>query len=262
MINLLDLASADGFVIEGDGADDLAGAAVSAAGDVNGDGFADLFVGAPYGDDGGSDAGEGYVVFGGAFGGSTTPVTITGTAAAEILIGGLGNDTLTGGGGADSIRGGAGDDMLTVSNLAFRSVDGGGGIDTLVLLGSGQIFDFPTLADTKISTIEKVDITGSGNNTLNLGFADIAAINDGDSVAFTQAGTSHFLVVEGNTGDKVKLLSYDPDGAGGLATALWAQVAANVGLDGTPGGGYNIYNLTRGSETLSLVAMDMDITKI
>jgi len=56
VINLLDLASADGFVIEGDGADDLAGAAVSAAGDVNGDGFADLFVGAPYGDDGGSDA--------------------------------------------------------------------------------------------------------------------------------------------------------------------------------------------------------------
>ena len=107
-----------------------------------------------------------------------------------------------------------------------------------------------------------MDITGSGNNTLNLGFADIAAINDGDSFAFSQAGTSHFLVVEGNTGDKVQLQSYDPDGAGGLAAALWAQVAANVGLDGTPGGGYNIYNLTRGSETLSLVAMDMDITKI
>ena len=44
--------------------DDQAGCSVSSAGDVNGDGFDDLIVGAPYGDDGGSDAGEAYVVFG------------------------------------------------------------------------------------------------------------------------------------------------------------------------------------------------------
>ena len=54
----------------------------------------------------------------------------------------------------------------------------------------------------------------------------------------------------------------ESDGAGGLAAALWTQIAANVGLDGTPGGGYNVYDLTRGSDVLALVAMDMDITKV
>ena len=53
-----------GFIIQGDAAGDQAGWSVSSAGDVNGDGFDDLIVGAPFGDDGGTDAGEAYVVFG------------------------------------------------------------------------------------------------------------------------------------------------------------------------------------------------------
>ena len=57
----------DGFIIQGDAAGDHAGWSVSAAGDVNGDGFDDLIVGAPYGDDGGTDAGEAYVIFGAAY---------------------------------------------------------------------------------------------------------------------------------------------------------------------------------------------------
>ena len=41
-----------------------AGHSVSGAGDVNGDGFADFIVGAPYTDAGGTNRGEAYVVFG------------------------------------------------------------------------------------------------------------------------------------------------------------------------------------------------------
>ena len=60
------LAASDGFIIRGDSVegDDLLGYSVSSAGDVNGDGIDDLIVGAYYGDDGGSDAGEAYVIFG------------------------------------------------------------------------------------------------------------------------------------------------------------------------------------------------------
>ncbi|WP_299324189.1 Ig-like domain-containing protein [Parasphingopyxis sp.] len=64
---VFDLSSLDattGFIIQGDMAEDRAGRSVSAAGDVNGDGIDDLIVGARYGDDGGADAGEAYVIFG------------------------------------------------------------------------------------------------------------------------------------------------------------------------------------------------------
>ena len=54
-----------GFVINGQGASDYSGYSVSSAGDVNGDGFADLIVGAASSDPAvGIDAGRTYVVYG------------------------------------------------------------------------------------------------------------------------------------------------------------------------------------------------------
>ncbi len=47
MIDLTTLDAAQGFIIQGDAAGDQAGSSVSSAGDVNGDGFDDLIVGAP-----------------------------------------------------------------------------------------------------------------------------------------------------------------------------------------------------------------------
>jgi len=67
VIDLTNLTFPDGFIIQGDVLGDQAGWSVSAAGDINNDGFADLIVGAPMGDDGGNNAGEAYVIFGSAF---------------------------------------------------------------------------------------------------------------------------------------------------------------------------------------------------
>ena len=65
--NVLDagmLAPAHGFRIQGDMASDKLGTSVSGAGDINGDGFDDLIVGAHFGDDGGTSAGEAYIIYG------------------------------------------------------------------------------------------------------------------------------------------------------------------------------------------------------
>jgi len=53
-LDLSGLSAADGFVIQGDAADDFAGRSVASAGDVNGDGIDDLIVGATFGDGGGN----------------------------------------------------------------------------------------------------------------------------------------------------------------------------------------------------------------
>jgi hypothetical protein len=65
-INLADLGTIHpGFRIEGIDPDDRAGTSVSGAGDVNGDGLADIILGARLADPGGaSEAGESYLVFG------------------------------------------------------------------------------------------------------------------------------------------------------------------------------------------------------
>src|SRR4051794_3607880 len=67
----IDLSSLDGttgFKLRGAAAGDHSGFSVASAGDVNGDGFADLIVGAGSADPNGSASGASYVVFGKASG--------------------------------------------------------------------------------------------------------------------------------------------------------------------------------------------------
>ena len=198
-----------GFRLEGIDAKDYFGRSVSSAGDVNGDGFDDLIIGASGGDPGGDSlAGESYVVFGGNFtGGVETQVgdalanALTGTqgaGAVDVLVGGLGNDTLVGDGGADVLRGGEGDDLLAVPDGDFsgtRRLAGGSGTDTLRLDGSGIALDLTTISDNRIVDIEVIDITGSGANTLILDFQEVVNLSS----------NSNTLVVQGNAGDTVNI---------------------------------------------------------
>ena len=125
---------------------------------------------------------------------------ILGTSGNDVLSGGSDNNVIKGNGGADIVYAGAGDDtiVLNASNIAALSakgayVDGGTGTDTIVLDGSGITFDFTAL-QSKVMGIEKIDLTGSGNNTLKLSLADVIAVSD-----------THNLYVTGNTGDSVQV---------------------------------------------------------
>ena len=67
-INLATLNGSNGFRLDGERKYDFSGSSVSNAGDVNGDGFDDVIVGARYADSNGDDSGSSYVVFGKASG--------------------------------------------------------------------------------------------------------------------------------------------------------------------------------------------------
>ena len=64
-LNLSDLNGSNGFVINGIDEFDNLGYDLSGAGDINGDGFDDIIIGAIFADPNGNEsAGESYVIFG------------------------------------------------------------------------------------------------------------------------------------------------------------------------------------------------------
>ncbi len=206
-------AGSGGFVINGQSVNELSGWSVSSAGDVNGDGLADLIVGAPYS---ANDAGCSYVVFGKTDttavnlsavykGDGNTYLTVSnspslindtwiGSSADEIAIGGAGRDTLTGNGGADVLYGGLGNDILVLnsSNISALSaapsarqdlsgivlnqlarVDGGADIDTLRVAGGANL--------DLIAISNSAGHTGQGSRISSIEKIDLAT----DSLANT-----------------------------------------------------------------------------
>ncbi len=198
----LSLASIDGSLglrLDGRNPDNpttsgLSGTALSAAGDINGDGYDDILIGAPSAS---NAKGSAYVIFGRDFTGTVDQQgtsgndTLTGARADEQLVGGLGNDTLDGVAGADVLIGGAGDDVL-VWHEGLRHGDGGSGTDTLHIDGAGVTLDFTLLAPHTVTGVERIDLTGNGANTLNLDFRDVLALSDTQS-----------LRIDGDAGDTV-----------------------------------------------------------
>lgn len=92
--DLLTAGSGEGFAIRGQAAGDMAGYSVMSVGDMNGDGRADVLVGAPGQDAGGVDAGAAYVVWGKA---GDAPVLLANVAA------GTGGFRITGADGGDAV---------------------------------------------------------------------------------------------------------------------------------------------------------------
>lgn len=86
-IALGSLTGANGFRLRGAAAGDAAGYNVAPAGDVNGDGYADVIVGSERADPNGSNSGASYVVFGraGGFSADLDPATLNGTNGFRLV---------------------------------------------------------------------------------------------------------------------------------------------------------------------------------
>ncbi len=187
---------------------DASGHRVTGAGDLNGDGFADIVVNAPQADSGSpTNNGKSYVIYGNngftnsisaANLGTAGPNTITGTGGDEVLNGADGNDLLHGNGGEDVLLGGRGDDVFVVADLQFRKIVGGRGRDTIRFQGEGHSIDLTTFPKNRMVDIEEIEITGTGNNELIVNTAEVLQLSS----------SSNTLRVRYNLGDRVR---YDGD---------------------------------------------------
>ena len=182
VLDLATLGGGDGLRLVGSHFIEFSGFSVSSAGDVNGDGFDDLIVGAPQTRF--DDSGASYVVFGGDFtsalthAGTASADTLTGDSNANVIIGGRNNDNLIGGGGSDVLRGGEGDDLLLIADLSFNRIVGGTGIDTLRLdSATGLTLDLTTIPDNRIVDVENIDLRSSGAHLLVVDVQEILNIS-------------------------------------------------------------------------------------
>ena len=118
----------------GENADDEAGISIASAGDVNGDGYGDFIIGAIYNDDGGSNAGQTYLILGKASGWAMD--TDLSNADASFLGEDIADQSGVSVDGAGDVNGDGYDDILIG---ALGDDDGGSGAGmTYIVLGKAS----------------------------------------------------------------------------------------------------------------------------
>lgn len=173
-INLSALDGGNGFRLDGVAGADYSGSAVSAAGDINGDGIDDLIIGANGADANGIGSGSSYVVFGRSAGGFASAInlsTLNGSNGFR-LVGAEGDLSGVAVSVAGDINGDGFDDLV----IGARRADPNGAESgsSYVVYGSGSGFD----ATINLSTL-------NGSNGFRL---DGVAAGDRSGIAVSGVG--------------------------------------------------------------------------
>jgi hypothetical protein len=155
--------------------------APTAAGDFNGDGIDDVYVGAP-----GrlAPGGSAYVVFG---------WDVRDRVYARHLV----------------HAGGSGEDTIHYSGDALLRLSGGAGVDTIVLDGPSFTWDLRAVEPTRLVSIERIDLSGPGDHSLILDDNHVRILPS--SRPKRPAGLAKTLTVVGDAGDtlRVDLQNFD-----------------------------------------------------
>ena len=275
----LDLSSLDGsngFRLSGVAAGDLAGHSVASAGDVNGDGFADVIVGAPWADPG--QTGASFVVFGKAsgFGANFDLSSLDGSNG--FRLSGVGSDGQSGTtvASAGDVNGDGFADLIisapyVASYVVFGKASGFAADLDLSSLNGSNGFTLTGLATSRIGSpaASAGDVNGDGFDDLIVG-ADEA---DASYVIFGKAsGFDANLDVSGLDGSNgFKISGAVPSEASGRSVASAGDVNGDgyadliIGAEGTapgvppgfPGASYVVFGKASGfGANLDLSTLD------